>query len=84
MKRKFGQVWQPVGAFRTPTFLQETKVGQQLLLKAQSRRDGPGKRAIATRRVSEVVEEEEDNQGAGSDSDNSLPGDLGPRLGAWF
>ena len=78
MEKKFGSIWQHVGAFRTPTHA-KTKPSEDLFLLARSRRGGLASRAlthpaILRRREEKMVREDEEE---GGDSDGSGDIDLG-------
>ena len=57
MERKFGSVWQPVGAHKVPTFSKEKPLGAT---KGKSRRGGlPSRRLLITKKKVQVLAEEE-------------------------
>ena len=62
MNNKFGEVWKPVGPFRTPTFVQ---FNTKPLMVGQARRGGLGRRAPPLANTHAEVEVE---QHEGSDS----------------
>ena len=86
MKARFGSVWQPVGAFQTPTFAKRLP---NTFLRASSRRGGLAGRgsfnsSTLMRRVTGEEEEERVEQSGDEEeegSDTSVDSDVGSLLG---
>ena len=86
MKARFGSVWQPVGAFQTPTFAKRLP---DAFLRASSRRGGLAVRGSVNsstllRRVRREEEEERVEQSCDEEEeagDTSVDSDVGSLLG---
>ena len=68
MDIKFGEVWKPMGPFRTPTFV---KVNITPLMVGQARRGGLGRRAPPLANTHTEVEVEQ-QEGSDSSSESNL------------
>ena len=85
MKARFGSVWQPLGAFQTPTLVK--RVPDAFLL-ASSRRGGLGGRVSANPTITMLRrvrgEEEEEERVEQEASDTSIDSDVGSLLGRYL
>ena len=74
MEKKFGRVWQPVGALKIPTFAKEKPLGATAT-QGRSRRGGPLPRRLPNIKKKvpfQKAEEEEEEEVARRDSDMSI------------
>ena len=69
MLKKFGSVWQPVGAHKVPTFSKEKPLGAT---KGKSRRGGLHSRRLPITKKKVQVLAEEEEEVARRDSDMSI------------
>ena len=70
MEKKFGRVWQPVGALKIPTFAKEKPLGAK---KGKSRRGGPLPRRLPNIKKKVPFQKAEEEEGvARRDSDMSI------------
>ena len=72
MEKKFGHVWQSVGATKVPTFAKEKPLGAK---KGKSRRGGLLPRRLPNVKRVQVQQDEEEEEVARRDSDMSIDSD---------
>ena len=72
MLKKFGSVWQPVGAHKVPTFAKEKPLGAK---KGKSRRGCLLPRRLPNVKRVQVQQDEEEEEVARRDSDMSIDSD---------
>ena len=71
MEKKFGRVWQPVGALKIPTFAKEKPLGATTT-QGRSRRGGPLPRRLPNIKKVPFQKAEEEEEVARCDSDMSI------------
>ena len=71
MERKFGSVWQPVGAHKVPTFAKEKPLGATAT-QGRSRRGGPLPRRLPNIKKKVPFHKAEEEEVARRDSDMSI------------